>query len=203
MSSHAVVMRSFGEPGVLSFEELELPPLQAGELRIRSLACAVNHSDLQIRAGNWHIRRTRQFPYVPGLEVVGEVSELAGDVTSFRLGDRVWTTMQGLGGVRAGRDGGYAEHVTVSASAVAPLPSQLDPVEFATIGLAGVTAYEGLRRLGELDGRTLIVTGATGGVGGVAVALAQRAGANVVALRRGDPPPAAGSADAVFDSIAG
>jgi NADPH2:quinone reductase len=59
---------------------------------------------------------------VPGLEVVGEVVEVAGDVTSVRVGDRVWTTMQGLGGVRAERDGGYAELVTVSANVLASSP---------------------------------------------------------------------------------
>jgi NADPH:quinone reductase len=151
MKSRAVVMRRTGGPDVLEIEEVELPPLRSGEIRLRALASAVNHSDLEIRAGNWAIRREPRFPYVPGLEVVGDVVEVAADVGGIRIGDRGWTMMQGLGGVRAARDGGYAEHVTVSASAVAPLPRSVDPVGFAALGLAGVTAYQGLARLGSLE----------------------------------------------------
>jgi NADPH:quinone reductase-like Zn-dependent oxidoreductase len=60
--------------------------------------------------------------------------------------------MQGLGGVRAERDGGYAEHVTVAADVLAPLPAEPDSVQFAAIGLAGVTAIESSE---DLDGRAL------------------------------------------------
>ena len=202
MRSRAIVMRRVGPPEVLAIEEVDLAPLQRGEIRLRTLAAAINHSDLEIRAGNWNIRRTPKFPYVPGLEVVGEVIEIASEVESVSIGDRVWTMMQGLGGVRAERDGGYAEHVTVSASVVAHLPADIDPIAFATVGLAGVTAYEGLRKLGRLDGRTLVVTGPTGGVGSVAMLLGRAAGAEVVALGRGDAIEPK-SAAAVFDVIAG
>ncbi len=71
----------------------------------------MNHSDLEIRAGNWLIRRDPKFPYVPGLEVVGDVVEVADGVEGIRTGDRVWTMMQGFGGVRAERNGGYAEQL--------------------------------------------------------------------------------------------
>jgi NADPH2:quinone reductase len=203
MKSRAVVMRRTGPPEVLTVEEIDLPPLGAGEIRLRALASAVNHSDLQIRAGNWLIRRDSKFPYVPGLEVVGDVVEVADGVDSIRTGDRVWTMMQGFGGVRAERHGGYAEHATVSASAVAPLPKDTDPIAFAAVGLAGVTAYQGLQKLGTLTGRTLIVTGSAGGVGSVAMMLARAVGANVVGLERGSPPPRPKSADAVLDTVAG
>ena len=129
--SRAVVMRRTGPPEVLAIEEVALAPLTRGEVRLRMLASAINHSDLEIRAGNWPIRREQRFPYVPGLEVVGEVVEVAPDVREFAVGDRAWTTMQGLGGVRAERNGGYAEHVTVAAGVLAPLPADLDPVAFA------------------------------------------------------------------------
>src|SRR5688500_11028010 len=111
-TSFAVVMRRTGPPEVLQWEEVALRPLAPGEVRLRTLAAAVNHSDLEIRAGNWPIRREPCFPYVPGLEVVGEVVEVGADVVGFATGDRAWTMMQGLGGVRAERDGGHAEHVT-------------------------------------------------------------------------------------------
>src|SRR3954454_16330583 len=130
MRARAVVMRRTGPAEVLAVEDVDLLPLRPGEVRLRALASAVNHSDLEIRAGNWAIRRDPKFPYVPGLEVVGDVVEVASGVEGIRTGDRVWTTMQGLGGVRAERDGGYAEHVTVLASTVAPLPAGTDPVAF-------------------------------------------------------------------------
>jgi NADPH:quinone reductase len=184
LKAHAVVMRSNGAPGVLRLEEVELLPLRRGELRLRSLASAVNHSDLKIRAGNWTIRRDPKFPYVPGLEVVGEVVEVGAGVEGIRTGELAWTTMQGLGGVRAERDGGYTEYVTVSASVIALLPKSVDPIAFAAVGLAGVTAYQGLQTLGPLTGRTLIVTGPRGGVGSIAVILAQAAGAQVLEVER-------------------
>ena len=196
-------MRRTGGPDVLQLEDRAHAPLAPGEVRLRALASAVNHSDLEIRAGNWLIRRAPALPYVPGLEVVGEVVELAADVRGVALGDRAWTTMQGLGGVRAERDGGYAEHVTVAASVLAPLPAEVDPVRFAAIGLAGVTAFEAMRRLGELAGKTLLVAGATGGVGAVAIHVGRALGAHVIALDRGSPPPPPSSADAVLDGVGG
>jgi NADPH2:quinone reductase len=203
VKARAIVMRRTGGPDVLVEEEVELAPIRAGEIRVRALASAVNHSDLEIRAGNWPIRREPRFPYVPGLEVVGDVVEVAAGVHGIRVGDRVWTSMQGLGGVRAERDGGYAEYVTVSEAAVARLPVEIDAVAFAAIGLAGITAFHGLQRLGPLPGRAIVVTGAQGGVGSVAVPLARAAGANVLTLDRGAPTPAPRSVDGVLDVVAG
>ncbi len=61
---------------MLCVEDVTHGPLRQGEVRLRALASAVNHSDLEIRAGNWAIRRQPAFPYVPGLEVVGDVVEV-------------------------------------------------------------------------------------------------------------------------------
>jgi NADPH2:quinone reductase len=202
-SSRAIVMRRTGGAEVLRLEDVTLAALARGEVRLRVLAAAVNHSDLEVRAGNWRIRRQPPFPYVPGLEVVGEVVEVAPDVREVVVGQRAWSTMQGLGGVRAERDGGYAEHVTVSASVLAPLPAAIDAVRFAAIGLAGVTALEAMRRLGELRGKTLVITGTTGGVGAVAVHIGRSLGADVVALDRNAVPLPAGSADAILDGVGG
>jgi NADPH2:quinone reductase len=202
-TARSIVMRALGGPDVLRLERVTLASLAPGEVRLRALASAVNHSDLDIRVGNSTIRRTQPFPYVPGLEVVGEVVEVAADVESFIVGQRAWTAMQGLGGVRAVRDGGYAELVTVSASVLAPLAGDLDAVRFAATGLAGVTALEAMRRLGDLRDKTLVVTGTTGGVGSVAVQIGRALGAKVVGLDRNSAPPAPGSADAILDVVGG
>ncbi len=100
-------------------------------MRIRSIASAINHSDLEIRAGRWPVRKAQPFPYIPGLEVVGEVAEIGSSVRRLHAGDRVITMMQGLGGVRAERPGGYADSVRV-ADAVARLPEDGDPLDMAT-----------------------------------------------------------------------
>jgi NADPH2:quinone reductase len=182
VQSAAIVMRQYGGPDVLRLEMVSLPSLQPDEIRIRSLASAVNHSDLEIREGNWPILKPNPFPYTPGLEVVGEVVEVGMNVSDVRVGDRVITMMQGLGGVRAQRPGGYAEHVVVRASAVAPFAGDVDPLEMAALGLASVTAFEALHKIGDLSNRRIAVTGAAGGVGSAAVAIANAQGAEVVEI---------------------
>ncbi len=178
----SIVMRAYGPPAVLVWEPVAAPSLGPDEILLRTIASAVNHSDLEIRAGNWPIQRASPFPYVPGLEVVGEVVAAGARVSEFRPGDRAITMMQGLGGVRSERPGGYAEHVVVAAAAAAAVPPDLDPLDVATLGLAAVTAYEGLRKIGPLDHRRIAVTGAAGGVGSAAIAIARSQGAEVVAV---------------------
>jgi NADPH2:quinone reductase len=182
--AHAIVMRTTGPPDVLRMELLPVFKPAPSEIRIRMLAAAVNHSDLEIRAGSWPIRRESPFPYVPGLEVVGEVVETGAAVESIVVGERVMTMMQGLGGVSSLRPGGYQEYVTVDADAVAPVPDNVEALGAAALGLAAVTAHQGLELVGPLDGRRVAVTGAAGGVGSAAVALAAAGGAEVVAIVR-------------------
>jgi NADPH2:quinone reductase len=220
--SLAIVQRSYGAPPVLVAEEVPVPALEPGDIRVRSLASPVNYADLQVRAGSWPIGRPDPFPYVPGLEVVGEVVEVGAGVTEWRPGDVVVSMMQGMGGVRSERPGGYAELVTMPGAVAARVPANVDPVAAATIGLAGVTAYAGLRRCGVVEGATVLITGATGGVGSMAVRIAAALGARPVAVVRRPAAGAdlaeagavrvvtaenlggeAGSADAVVDSVAG
>lgn len=182
MRSRAILMREYGPPSVLTYAERDLPALAPDELRIRTIASAVNHTDLEIRAGNWPILKSEPFPYVPGVEVVGEVEDAGSHVREIQRGDIVITMMQGLGGVRALRPGGYAEHVTIPAATVARLPAGADPVAMAAIGLGGVTAYGGLQRIGSLSGKQIVVTGAAGGVGSAAVAIAHAQGAAVTGV---------------------
>jgi NADPH2:quinone reductase len=219
---YAVQMAGYGPPDVLVCAPSTLPPLGREEVRIRTLAAAVNHTDLEIRSGNWPIRKADPFPYVPGVEVVGEIQAVGDEVTSVRPGDRVITMMQGLGGVRGDRPGGYATHVTVNADAVALFPADIDPFSMAALGLGAVTAFQGLARIGDLSGRRILVTGAAGGVGSSAVAIARAQGASVVGavsrteqidhVRRmgadevlvtagGSPSNSAGGFDGVFDTV--
>jgi NADPH:quinone reductase len=180
--TNAVYMNAYGGPEVLVYGPATFAPLRADEVRIRTIASCVNHTDLEIRAGNWPIRKQDPFPYVPGVEVVGEIAEVGSCVTDVFVGDRVITMMQGLGGVRGARPGGYAETVTVAADAVAAFGAKIDPHAMAAFGLGAVTAYEGLRRLGDLGGKHILVTGAAGGVGSAAVGIATAQGAKVTGV---------------------
>jgi len=181
-SAEAIVMRAYGGPDVLAAENITLPALKPDEIRVRTIAAAVNHSDLEIRAGNYPIQRVPAFPYVPGLEVIGDVAEVGSAVTGLSVGERVITMMQSTGGLRAKRNGGYAQLATLPQHIVARVPGDLDPLDLAALGLAAVTAYEGLRKLGAIEGRRVVVTGASGGVGSVAVAIAAARGAEVTGI---------------------
>jgi NADPH2:quinone reductase len=175
-------MRRYGPPEVLKPERIELMPLAPGDVRIKTFAAAVNHTDLRIRSGDWPVRREPPFPYVPGVEVAGEIVEVGRGAPGELLGARAITMMQGLGGVRAERDGGYAQYVSVPYGAIARLPDDADLAQIAALGLAGVTAFMGLAKLGPLQGRRVLVSGAAGGVGSAAIGIARAQGAQVTAL---------------------
>jgi NADPH:quinone reductase len=181
----AIVMRQYGGPDVLRLETISLPPLRPDEIRIRSIAAAVNHSDLEIRAGNWPILKPDPFPYTPGLEAVGEVVEVGANVADVRPGDRVITMMQGLGGVHPQRPGSYAEYVAAPVGAVAAFGKGVDALDMAALGLASVTAFGAMQRIGDLHNRRIVVTGAAGGVGSAAVAMAKAQGAEVIGIISG------------------
>lgn len=179
--ARVIQMDGYGSPDVLHLTEVQLPPVAADEVRFRVLAAAVNRADIEIRSGNWSILAPQPFPYTPGLEALGDVVEVGSAVTQIGVGDRVITMMQQLGGIHGIRPGGYQEFVTVEAAKVAPVPKDLDPRAVAALGLAAVTAYNGLKRLDLRTGQTVVVHGATGGVGSAAVAIAHALGARVIA----------------------
>lgn len=177
-----VAMDRYGPPDVLGVRDVVLDPVPPGEVRLRTIASAVNRADLEIRSGSWPVQLVSPFPYTPGLETVGTVVELGAGVDGLPLGVRAVTMMQRLGGIHGIRPGGYADHVTVPASSLAVVPDDVDPFAVAALGLAAVTALEGLHRLGPLAGSRLVVLGANGGVGSAAVAWASAAGADVVGV---------------------
>jgi NADPH2:quinone reductase len=181
-TSYAIQIANYGPPEVLTYSDVVLAPLSAREVRIRTIAAAVNRTDLEIRAGHWPVRKPDPFPYVPGVEVVGVIEEIGESVREWALGQTVITMMQGLGGVRAERPGSYAEFVTVDADALAGIPPEIDPVHLAAFGLVGVTAYQGLKKIGPLHQKRILVTGAAGGVGSAATAIARAQGATVIGL---------------------
>jgi NADPH:quinone reductase len=172
----AVVVRRFGGPEVLEFAEVPVPEPGPGQVRIRVAAAAVNPVDLATRSGVLSAAGVFPAREVLGLgwDVAGSIDD-AGD-TGFRVGDAVI----GLRDRIATPLGAYAERIVLDASAVAPAPVGVSPLEAATLPLNALTAAQALD-LVETTG-TVLVTGAAGAVGGYAVALAHARKLRVVAV---------------------
>lgn len=176
----AAVVREPGTPVAI----IETPAPEPGpdEIRIRVLGATVNPVDVGTARGAFHALGWIAQPDHTGLgwDVAGEVSAVGSAVTSFAVGDRVAALSAGVDKAL----GAYADEVVVPAAAAAALPADLDVVAAATVPLNTLTALQGLDLLGEADGRTLLVTGAAGGVGEYAVRLATARGWQVVGLAR-------------------
>ncbi|HEY0214976.1 MAG TPA: NADP-dependent oxidoreductase [Cellulomonas sp.] len=166
----AVRYHEYGGPEVLVVEEAPEPHAGPGAIRVRTLAVSVNPVDWKLRGGHARGMIDLTFPVIPGRDAVGIVDELGEGVTDVAIGDRVF----GLGGV----SDTTAEHAVLTAWATAP--AQWSVEQAAAAGLASVTAVRGLAVLGDLEGRTLLVEGASGAVGGAAAAVALSRGARVI-----------------------
>ena len=160
-------------------ELLSLDDLNPGEVVIRSAFSSVNYKDAL--AGTGRGRILRRFPLVGGIDVAGHV--VASSDPAFREGDAVLVTGSGLSETR---DGGYAEHARLESRWVVPLPAGLSLRDSMILGTAGFTAALALLRMEE-NRQTpalgpLAVTGATGGVGSMAIAIFRKAGYEVHAI---------------------
>ncbi|MFT2015311.1 NADP-dependent oxidoreductase [Streptomyces sp. 796.1] len=166
----AVRYHEYGGVETLVVEQVPEPHPGPGEIRIRVAAASVNPVDWKVRSGAVRKVLPVDLPAIPGRDAVGVVDAIGTDVPGVRVGDRVF----GLGGVT----GATAELAVLSAWA--PAPCTWSDAEAAGAGLASVTALGGLKALGPLRGRTLLVEGAAGGVGSAAVELAVARGALVI-----------------------
>lgn len=197
----AIRLHEFGGPEVLRYEEAPLPELKPGEVLVRVHAVGMNPPDWYLRDGykslppEW--RPPVPFPIILGSDVSGVVEAVATDVKDFSVGDEVF------GMVRFpsfGESAAYAEYVAAPASDLALKPAGIDHVHAAGAPMAGLTAWQFLIDLGHnepnplqpemhrpvpLDGKTVLVNGAAGGVGHFAVQLAKWKGAHVIAVASG------------------
>ena len=173
--------RVFAEGGRAQgrFVQLRLEDLHPGEVLVKVAFSSVNYKDALAGTGAGDV--IRRFPCVAGLDLCGTVVESVDP--DFKPGDPVLATSCVLG---ESRDGGYAEYCRVPSAWAVPLPAGLDAFEAMALGTAGFTAALALERL-EHEGLTpargpVIVTGATGGVGSLAICLLAQAGYRVTAL---------------------
>ena len=194
----AIRQHAFGGPDVLRYEDAPIPDVQAGEVRVRVHAVGINPPDWYLRDGyrtlppEW--RPDVSFPLVLGTDISGVVEAVAPDVQGLSVGDEVFGMVRfpSVGDSRA-----YAEYVTAPASDLARKPAGLDHRHAAAAPMALLTAWQFLVELGHdqpnpfqpvphrpvpLDGRTVLVNGAAGGVGHLAVQVAKLHGAQVIAV---------------------
>lgn len=166
----AARFHEYGGAEKLVIEQAPEPRPGPGEIRIRVAAASVNPIDWKLRAGALRELIPVELPAVPGRDAAGVVDEIGDGVEGVTVGDRVF----GLGGIT----GATAELFVLSAWAHAP--ATWNDEQAAGAGLASVTAMRGLDALGPLAGRTLLVEGASGGVGSAAVEIAVARGATVI-----------------------
>ncbi len=175
----AAVIDGFGGPERLAVRDVVVPPIDSGDVLIAIDTAGVGVWDIKARRGDW-ARADDRFPMVLGADGSGTIAALGDGVRGLQLGDAVYGYAYG------DRKGGfYAEYVVLRAEHVAPMPPSLDFREAGALGVSGVTALAGIDALALAPGQTVIVHGATGAVGTVAVQLAKRAGARVVATANG------------------
>src|SRR5437763_3205064 len=173
----AIRVHEFGGPEVLRLEEVPDPRPGSGEVVIRVKAAGVNPVDSYIRSGNYG---ERPLPYTPGSDAGGVVEAIGAGVSGVAAGDRVYTA----GSVT----GAYAELALCKAGHVHPLPQGVTFAQGAGVNVPYATAYRGLfRRAQALAGETVLVHGASGGVGTAAVQLARAAGLTVIGTAGTEP----------------
>jgi NADPH2:quinone reductase len=167
----AVVCHELGPIDRLRVEERPSAPLRPGQVRIAVTAAGVNYVDGLFVQGRYQIRP--QPPFVPGMEVVGRVSEVAADVGSVGVGERVFASVW---------LGGFADEVVVAAAGVVTLPDSLSDGQGATFMQSYMTGWYALRERARVGaGRTMLVLGAGSGVGLAAVDIGAALGLRVIA----------------------
>ncbi|GGX91687.1 NADP-dependent oxidoreductase [Streptomyces hiroshimensis] len=167
----AAVFQEFGGPEVLKVEEIETPLPGAGEIRVRVKAAGVQAYDTAVRAGWAPPGMTLSFPQTVGNDFAGVVDELGEGVTEFAVGDEVlgWAVLSC-----------YAEYVVVSAEQAVAKPSGMPWEVAGSFSASAQTAHTALQALEIGAGDTLLVHAAAGGVGTIAVQLAQVLGATAI-----------------------
>ncbi|KAI1384232.1 alcohol dehydrogenase [Hypoxylon trugodes] len=193
----AAVIEATGKPPAIKDIELKQPG--PGQVLVKVLACGVCHSDALLQQG--HLGDL--FPRIPGHEIIGDVVAVGSNVTRFKGGERVGGAWHGghdstcrscargqfqccenqqINGITL--DGGYAQYTLIREEAVVRVPSDADPVETAPLLCAGVTVFNGMRKLHVEQGNTVAIQG-VGGLGHLAIQYASRMGYHVIALSSG------------------
>ena len=167
----AIQVHNFGGPEVLQLEEIPMPKPGKGEVLVHVKAAGVNPYDTYMRAGTYAIKPS--LPYTPGSDAAGVVEAVGEGVTKAKPGDRVYTAKT--------LTGAYAEYALALESQVYPLPEKISFTQGAGLWVPYGTAFTALHHHGQArPGETLLVHGASGGVGIAAVQYARAMGMTVI-----------------------
>jgi NADPH2:quinone reductase len=176
----ALVSQSYGPLDELSISELPTPVAGPGKILVRVEAASLNGADTKLPTGEMKDMAPVKHPFVPGIDAAGVVESVGDDVSRVSVGDKVVLT-------NGFRSGTIAEYVLVPDSpSVALRPDALDPEAGAALPLAALTAATAVDAAAVEPGDTVLVVGASGGVGSFVVQFAKRAGAKVLATARAD-----------------
>jgi NADPH:quinone reductase-like Zn-dependent oxidoreductase len=170
----ALIAQDYGPPSQLSLGEVPPPQPGGGQVLVRMRAAALNPFDLKLITGAVKEFVPIEFPYVPGMDGAGAVAALGEGVAGVSVGDQIF-------GFFGRTPGTIAEFAVLAVDYLAPRPSALDPLRAAALPDSGVTAKTLLRAIEPSAGESLLVVGATGGIGMFIVQLAAAAGAEVLA----------------------
>lgn len=172
----SLVVREFGPPDVMRVEEAAAPSPSPTQVLVRVRAVGVNPVDTYIRSGNY--ANKPPLPYTPGHDGAGDVLAVGAEVTTVKPGDRVYIANDNLGSPHAGL---CAEQVVCAPTQLHPLPDHVTYAQGAAMGVPYGTAYYALfTQAHARPGETLLVHGASGGVGIAAVELARAHGMFVI-----------------------
>lgn len=172
----ALRCHTLGDLGSLRIDDIPSPPLGPGEVRVGVKAAGVNFPDILMCEGKYQVKPP--VPFIPGLEVAGVVLEVGAGVNHVKPGDRVLAF--------ARLAGGFAEEIVLPGGIVTPIPDRMDFETAAAFTIAYGTAQFALDYRGHLKpGETLVVLGATGGVGLAAIECGKLLGARVIAAAGG------------------
>lgn len=178
----AVLFHEFGEIDQLQLVELPKPTLGEAEVLVQVKAAGVNPVDWKILQGRLKERIPHQFPVIPGWDMAGVVVECGHGARRFQPGDEIFSYCRRP----VVQSGSYAEFMSLPESYVTHKPNNLSFPEAASVPLTALTAYQSIFSAANLQtGETLLVLGASGGVGSFAVQLAKVQGAKVIALASG------------------
>ena len=176
----AFVVEKIGEKEFTSgIQDISTPKCEENEVVIKVTYSSLNYKDALSSIGNPGV--TRKFPHITGIDVSGTIFESTSPI--FKVGERVLVTGYDMG---MNSNGGHAQYVKVPASWVARIPDSISDKEIMTFGTAGLTAALSVNELIENgikpESGDILVTGATGGVGSIAIAILSKLGYNIVAI---------------------
>lgn len=175
----AVVINEYGDASVVKIAEIAVPQPQGDEVLVRVDSAAVNPVDWKIRDGFGQMLGLK-LPVVLGCEIAGTVESLGPDAQNLQIGDAVYAF------ISLQRNGGYAEYAIAKSDEIALKPKNLDFENAAAVPVGALTAWQSLFDLAGLQsGQTVLIHGASGGVGSMAVQLAKAKGAHIIASASG------------------